>query len=37
MSTVSGFLTSPSTATVQGRVFSVPEFAAGSVLSVPNS
>jgi len=37
MSTVSGFFTRPSMVTVQGRSFSVPAFAAGSVLSVPNS
>jgi hypothetical protein len=37
MSKVAGFLTSPSTRTVHGRVFSVPAFSAGSDLSVPNS
>ena len=36
-SQVPGLLTSPSTTTVQGRVFSVPALRAGSALSVPNS
>ena len=37
MPSVSGFLTSPSMASVQGRVRKDPARAAGSALSVPNS
>jgi hypothetical protein len=37
MSSTWGFFTSPSMATVQGRVFRVWAFRGGSALSVPNS